>query len=131
MNMQSGRIRAWLRVMAENPDAAAVAISPYFNQGGDAWVIVRADVVKGGRHNLVVPIDVAEGDSVAWNTVLDIVRKAAGVQDVDVERVVSHYPTPTHKAHSFVTQNEVEAWRVPEFEKSGRHPQSPGANPWG
>ena len=131
MNMQSGRTRAWLRVKAAKPEAAAVAISPYFNQGGDAWVIVRADVVKGGRHNLVVPIDVAEGDSVAWKEVLKIVREAAGVQEVDVEQVVSHYPTPTHKAHSFVTQNEVEAWRVPEFEKPGRHPQSPGANPWG
>ncbi len=131
MNMQSGRIRAWLRVKAANPEAAAVAIEPYFNQGGDAWVIVRADVVDGGQHNLVVPVDVAKGDGKAWDTVLDIVRKATGVQDVDVERVVSHYPTPTHKAHSFVTANEVEAWRVPEFEKPGRHPQSPGANPWG
>jgi hypothetical protein len=131
MNMQSGRIRAWLRVKAANPEAAAVAIEPYFNQGGDAWVIVRADVVDGGQHNLVVPVDVAKADGTAWNAVLDIVRKASGVQGVDVERVVSHYPTPTHKAHSFVTQNEVEAWRVPEFEKPGRHPKSPGANPWG
>ena len=131
MNMQSGRTRAWLRVKAAKPEAAAAAIEPYFNQGGDAWVIVRADVVDGGQHNLVVPVDVAKGDDTAWDTVLGIVRKAAGVQQVDVERVVSHYPTPTHRAHSFVSQNEVEAWRVPEFEKPGRHPQSPGANPWG
>jgi len=131
MNVQSGRIRAWLRVRAADPEAAAVAIEPYFTQGGDAWVIVRADVVDGGQHNLVIPVDVAEGDGTAWDTVLGIVREAAGVQDVDVERVVSYHPTPTHKAHSYVTAAEVEAWRVPEFEKHGRHPQSPGANPWG
>ena len=126
--MSEARVRAWVLLRSKNPAATAEEIASRFPDGGEDWVIIRADLVEG-KHHLVVPVDAA--NDAAFQTVLAFLAGTAGVQEIDVERVVSHYPAPTHRAHSFVTANEVEAWRVPEFEKPGRHPKSPGANPWG
>jgi hypothetical protein len=126
MNVE--RVRAWALVVSANPQATAAEISSRFTQGGDDWVIVRADVVQGA-HNLVVPIDAAS--EAAFQAALAMVQGAAGVQQVGVERVVQHYPSPTHRAHTFVTQSEIDEYPVPDFTSPGRHPKSPGSNPWG
>ncbi len=122
------RVRAWALVVSSNPEATAAQIAAQFTQGGDDWVIVRADVVQGA-HNLVVPIDAA--NETAFQAALAMVQGATGVQQVGVERVVAHYPSPTHRAHTFVTQSEIDEFPVPDFTSPGRHPKSPGSNPWG
>src|SRR3990172_1774924 len=124
MNVE--RVRAWALVVSANPEATAAQIAAQFTQGGDDWVIVRADVVQGA-HNLVVPIDAAS--EAAFQAALAMVQGAAGVQQVGVERVVQHYPSPTHRAHTFVTQSEIDEYPVPDFTSPGRHPKSPGSNP--
>jgi len=126
--MSLERVRGWALVVSTNPEATAAAIAAQFTQGGDDWVIVRADVVQGA-HNLVVPIDAA--NETAFQTALAMVQGAAGVQQVDIERVVAHSPSPTHRSHSFVTPGELEAFPSPDFPSPGRHPKSPGSNPWG
>jgi hypothetical protein len=113
----------------EDPGAAAIQISGTFQEGGDEWVVVRADVVIDGEYNLVVPVDAADE---AWlQVVLGNLAKVPGLIKVKVLRVESYNPSPSHRAHSYVTASEVDEFRVPEFAEPGRHPKSPGANPWG
>jgi hypothetical protein len=126
--MSVERVRAWALVVSSNPEATATQIEAQFALGGDDWVIVRADVVQGA-HNLVVPIDAA---TEAWfQTVLETLRAAPGVTQVDVERVVRHFPMTPHRSHSFVTPVELDTFPSPDFPSPGRHPKSPGSNPWG
>ncbi len=103
-------------------------LAAQFSQGGDDWVVVRADVVQGA-HNLVVPIDAA--NETAFQSALAMVQGTTGVQQVGVERVVAHYPSAPHQSNSFVTQSEIDAFPTPDFTTPGRHPKSPGSNPWG
>jgi len=90
-------------------------------------VIVRADVVEG-EYNLIVPVDAANDE--AFDKVLALLKKVAK-GDPLVARVVEHYPAPVHNAHSFITVDEYELNPLREYYPPGRHPQSPGANPWG
>ena len=129
MDGQTERKRAWVLLKYGDPDAAAALISDNFTKGGEEWVVVRADVVNDGQYNLVVPVDAA--NEAALETVLAMLAKVPGLVKIKVLRVERYYPRPSHRSHSFVTPAEVEEFRVPEFEKAGRHPQSPGANPWG
>jgi hypothetical protein len=126
--MSVERVRAWALVLSSNAEATAAEIASHFTQGGDDWVIVRADIVQGA-HNLVVPVDAA--NEAAFQTVLGMLQAAPGVTQVGVERVVAHYPSPTHRSHSFVTAGELDAFPSPDFPTPGRHPKSPGSNPWG
>jgi len=123
-----GRVRAWVLVTSSNPEATASQLAAQFTQGGDDWVMVRADVVQGA-HNLVVPIDAA--NETALQAALALVNGATGVQQATVNRVVAHYPAPAHRSHTFVTQGEIDEFPVPDFTSPGRHPKSPGSNPWG
>lgn len=127
METRSQRVRAWVLLKASDPQQAARAIGVYFTDGGDEWVIVRADVVEG-EYNLIVPVDAANDE--ALEKVLGILKKVAK-GDPSVARVVEHYPAPVHNAHCFITVDEYELNPLREYYPPGRHPQSPGANPWG
>jgi len=127
MNASTARVRAWVLLRAKDPDQAAKSLAAYFDQGGDRWVIVRADVVEG-EANLIVPVDAAGEE--ALQEALEHLRKVATGEPV-VTRVLRHYPDPVHNAHSYITADEYERNPVREYFPPGRHPQSPGANPWG
>ena len=124
----SERVRAWVMVKSADAIQAAEALSAYFTQGGDQYVLVRADVVEG-EANLIVPVD-AESQA-ALDTVVEIIRGATGDTSPIVAKVVSHFPDPPHRAHTFVTEDELRRDPVPEYTPHGRHPKSPGRNGWG
>ena len=122
------RVRAWVFMTAVDASAAAEAIVPTFIEGGDEWVVVRADVVEGGK--IVVAVDAASEDSL--QAVLSILTEAVGSEPEAVWRVLEHYPSVPHAAHSFITSSELDELYAEEFDPPGRHmPKSPGANPWG
>ena len=127
MDSGSQRVRAWVLLKTSDPRQAAKAIGVHFTEGGEEWVIVRADVVEG-EHNLIVPVDAA--NHAALEGALEILRGVATADPV-VARVVEHYPAPVHNAHCFITVDEYEMNPLREYYPPGRHPQSPGANPWG
>jgi hypothetical protein len=67
----------------------------------------------------------------ALDTVVQIIRDASGDRSPTVAKVVSYFPDPPHRAHTFVTADELGRDRVPEYDPPGRHPKSPGRNGWG
>jgi hypothetical protein len=117
-------------VLARAADApqAAEALSAYFDQGGDDYVLVRADVVEG-EANLIVPVDAA--NQAALDSVVAMIRDATGDSAPSVARVLSHNPDPPHRSHTFVTPGELDRDPVDEYSPPGRHPKSPGRNGWG
>ena len=120
------RVRGWVLFNAKEPDQAAQAISALFTQGGEEYVVIRADVAEG-KFNLVVPVDVR--DNAAMDALLPKLTKIAG--PATLLRVLHHYPEVPHRAHSFVAPGEHKMYPLPEYTPPGRHPKSPGANPWG
>jgi hypothetical protein len=99
------------------------------NEGND-YVVVRADVVQGD-FDLVIPVDAASS-GVLTDTVL---VKLDDLLDLPatptVLPVVGTFPNPPHVASTFITPGEFELYPAPEYCPPGRHPQSPGSNPWG
>ncbi len=129
MQPEDARIRGWVYFDLKEPakaEAAAEQISGLFTQGGNDFVVIRADVTT--EHHVVVALDTRAS---MWDSTVQQVQAAAKASPTRVTQVRRHYPAVPHRAHSYVTQAEVDQWKVPEFEKAGRHPQSPGANPWG
>jgi hypothetical protein len=122
------RTRGWLYFMVDDPYAAAKAVSSLFTQGGDEYVIIRADVVEGRGFNLVVPVDAMKSK---WNTAVTEVQRVVGAMPANVATVVAFNPEPTHQAHCFITEEEHRRFPLHEYYPPGRHPKSPGANPWG
>jgi len=131
----SGRVRAWVLVKSDNPGQTASALTADLTEGGDDYIIIRADVVQceiesfARDVNLIVPVDVANADVLA--EVLGRISGLAGVNDVAVANVTAYSPDPPHRAHTFVTADELGRDRVPEYDPPGRHPMSPGRNGWG
>jgi len=124
------RVRAWVLVTSKSPKGTAASIGARYSDGEDKWVIVRADVVEGGVSNVVVPVDAASGEDL--NDVLDLIRAAPGVDaEPTVLEVSDHSPSPPHRAHTYVTQDELDEFEVDEYKPFGRHPKSPGRNGWG
>ncbi len=125
------RMRGWLFFKVDKPSEAAERVSKLFTQGGEWWVVIRADVVDGSDFNLVVPVDSAKG---TWTDAVEQVQKAVGQGRVDkayIARVVESHPEIPHKAHCFITEEEHKQFGLKEYDPPGRHPKSPGANPWG
>lgn len=122
------RRRGYLYFLVDDPHAAARMVSVLFTQGGDDFVIIRADVVEGPGFNLMVPIDAADSE---WTRASGYVQKAVGTAPTAVSQVVATYPENPQCAHSFITQEEYLRCPLPECAPPGRHPKSPGANPWG
>jgi hypothetical protein len=122
-------------VKSDDPDQTASALTADLTEGGDEYIIIRADVVQCEMEsfvrdvNLIVPVDVASADVLA--EVLERISGLAGVSDVAVANVTAYYPDPPHRAHTFVTADELGRDRVPEYDPPGRHPKSPGRNGWG
>ena len=122
------RRRGHLYFQVDDAHAAARRVSVLFTQGGDNYVIIRADVVDGHGFNLMVPIDAAD---TKWTRASRDVQKAVGAAPTAVSRVVATYPENPQCAHSFITEEEYLRCPLPECAPPGRHPKSPGANPWG
>jgi hypothetical protein len=133
------RVRAWVLLGVKDPYGLAARIekldrkdSGLLAAGGDRYVIVRADVVEGGRGiNLVVPIDA--GGEVELREAVDVIAQRLGGQpdEIVVLRVAEHHPEVVHRANSFITPWEHKQF-PDDFPKPGRQvPNSPGANPWG
>jgi hypothetical protein len=128
------RERGWVLLQVANPEDAAAYVWESLtddDEFGNYYVIVRADVIDGqSDYNLMIPVDAAEGrlDSV--------VQMLEGTEQLQVRastvlRVKSHEPSVPHQGFSFITPGEFESDPLPELCPPGRHPQSPGANPWG
>ncbi|HET7009519.1 MAG TPA: hypothetical protein VFI11_01985 [Anaerolineales bacterium] len=133
------RVRAWLVFQVNDRALAARNVESFLLEGGDEWVAVRGDMVDpGSGHDMVVPVDARSPD------VLDKVKQdlfsALGARSVLVLQVIESesLPWPPHAAHSFVAETELRGSKygkrgldLPEYDPPGRHPKSPGANPWG
>ncbi len=122
------RRRGYLYFLVDDPHAAARMVSVLFTQGGDDFVIIRADVVEGPGFNLMVPIDAADSE---WTRASAAVVAAVGAEPTAISQVSATYPENPQCAHSFITQEEYLRCPLPECSPPGRHPKSPGANPWG
>jgi hypothetical protein len=122
-------------VKAVNADETGKALTADLTKGGDEYIIIRADVVQCEMEsfardvNLIVPVDAAS--QTALDTVVQIIRDASGDRSPTVAKVVSYFPDPPHRSHTFVTQTEFDKDPVDEYRPPGRHPKSPGRNGWG
>jgi len=133
---EAGRIRAWVLVKAAAPAQAGKALGDRFEDGLDAYIIIRADEVQSEAEsfardvNLIIPVDVASEE--ALKQVLEIIDRTPGTGERTVARVVDYHPTPPHFSHLFVTAKERSDGPPGEFpDGPGRHPKSPGRNGWG
>jgi len=130
---ESPRIRGWIFVETKDPNATAEAMSRHFEQGGDDYVVVRADVVvpegREDEQRVVIPVDVA--DQGFLQHVRELIKETPGVSGSTFYEVKTHNPWPPHGGHCFVTEAELEAHPAQEFSPPGRHPKSPGRNAWG
>lgn len=135
MEPEAKRIRAWVLMNAVAPAQAGEALGGRFADGRDAYIIIRADEVHSETGsiardvNLIIPVDVA-GET-ELTQVLKIIDETPGVGERTVARVVGYHPTPPHKSHLFVTEDERTKGPPGEYPRAGRHPQSPGRNGWG
>jgi hypothetical protein len=130
------RVRAWVLVQAGDPEGVA---REFYEErgaaGGDAYVVVRADVIEEGNHpyNLVIPVDAATQGQLE-----DVVAQVAGrdVTQILILKVKpgGHNPYPPHVAHGYITEEELAArpeLRDKERLEAGRQHSSPGHSPWG
>lgn len=122
------RRRGYASFRVDDPTAAANRVSALFTQGGDDYVVIRADVVIECDVNLIVPIDAA---AEAWDAALQLVGRAVGQPPARVCIVEKTYPAVPQMAHCFITEDEHRQFPLHEYSPPGRHPKSPGANPWG
>ena len=131
----SGRIRGWVLVKSDNPGQTASVLTADLTEGGDEYIIIRADVVQCEMEsfardvNLIVPVDAASLD--VLEQILSKIRGTSGVRELTMANVTAYYPDPPHRSHTFVTADELGRDRVPEYDPPGRHPKSPGRNGWG
>jgi len=124
------RMRAWILIQVESPhDAAQKLYNALWEEGGDGYVVIRADVVTYEPFNLVVPLDVE--DSTALDYVLHRIGELITPTQTAILQVSEHFPSVPHDAHGFITQNEYdEGHEKPSF-RPGRQHWSPGMNAWG
>jgi hypothetical protein len=125
----NGRVRAWILIRTESPEPAARQLYEELGyEGGDSFVLVRADVVDY-HYNIVVPVD-AE----SWEVLQDLfcrIQKLTGARETAIVRVVKHIPYPPHLADGYITEEEAKAYTGPDQIKVGRQGNSPGMNLWG
>src|SRR4030065_228634 len=135
MIAKTDRVRAWVLLRVAEPYSVAEKFEKrnrsgrgLMTEGGDQYVVVRADVVEGGNvFNLVVPIDAQDEAGLAAAIEALSTRAGAQPEQTLILRVVSHYPRLPHNAHSFVTPRELKGQYAAEFDPPGRHwPMSPG-----
>lgn len=126
---ENGRVRAWVLVWADDPERWAQELYEALgHEGGDEYVLVRADVIEPFYgYNVVVPVD-ARDDS-TLDSVVDTFPNPEAVRRMAVRRVEVHNPYPPQDASGYVTEEEAEVGA--EDVKVGRQDKSPGLNPWG
>lgn len=131
MTVGSGpaRVRAWMLLQVDAPLEAAQRIYEELgHQGGDSFVLVRADLVEDNLYNLVVPVD---AESLHWlDYVQQRIQHLAAVRRIAILRVTEHIPWPPHVADGYISPEEAAVW-VGEPVKVGRQHHSPGLNAWG
>ena len=121
------RARAWVFVKAKPAqDVAQGLYEELGHEGGDKFVVVRADVVAFD-YNIIIPVDAESQDTLY--EVYDMIEGHSGVSEAVIVRVETHVPYPPHDAHGYVTEQEAEAGEEPI--PAGRQGASPGANPFG
>lgn len=135
------RVRAWVLVKATESKTFSKALAKKyrderreheFGGGGPNLVVVRADIVDGDDVNVVVPVDTVSGEKLKEfvGTIKDI---DGGATVVSVLTVVDegHNPDPPHGSSTYVSWQELITDPVVDYFPGGRHPNSPGRNPWG
>lgn len=128
---RSERARAWVLVRAEGAQEVAEGLyGKLGHEGGDNFVVVRADIVDND-YNIVIPVDAVSREKV--QEVVDLIKDHPGVRDTVVVWVQGHVPYPPHDAHGYITEEEIEASTKEPREpiKPGRQGASPGYNGWG
>jgi hypothetical protein len=127
--IENGRVRAWVLVWADDPERWARELYEELgHEGGDEYVVVRADVVESFYgYNIVVPVDAR--DQSTLDSVVKMIRNPKAVKRLAILRVEIHNPYPPQDASGYVTEEEAEAGE--EEVKVGRQDKSPGLNPWG
>ena len=127
----TSRARAWVLVKAKAPEAAARKLYDALgDQGGDRWVVVRADIVDH-EYNVMIPVDAQNKD--ALDEVHQKIQQEMGSTDTLMIPVSKHIPFPPHIAHGFVHADEaaVRPFDGPKGPEVGRLGNSPGLNAWG
>ena len=138
---EAKRVRAWVLVQAGDPNKFAKALANEFRdeerdyefgEGGKDLVVVRADVVEGESDwNVVVPVD-AKSEGIL-EVFVEKIKNYKGVTAVSVLKVSDggHNPDPPHGSPTYVSWQELINDPVVDYFPGGRHPNSPGRNPWG
>jgi hypothetical protein len=122
------RVRAWVLIRAD-PEVAAQIHEQLGTQGGDDWVVIRADVVDY-HFNIVVPVDAANEEKLC--VAVCKIRKIKGVGATLVIPVAEHNPRTPNRAHGYISEKEAEEYPPEEGGfPAGRLSRSPGANAWG
>jgi hypothetical protein len=124
-----GRVRAWIMIQVNAPVKAARKLyNSHGLEGGDSYVVVRADVVDY-VYNVVIPVDAANLEvlQAVHQMILDITGAKASVV-IPVVQPVPHIP---HDAEGFVTAAEYAKGHEKVHCKVGRQRWSPGMNAWG
>jgi hypothetical protein len=123
-----------LHAWAKDPHAAATELYDELrHEGGDRYVVVRADVVDYHR-NVVIAVDAASDDGL-----MEAYDRIAGLeilQDIEILRVVAPVPDPPHIAHGYISHADLALQHekgidIGEYIKAGRQGASPGHNAWG
>lgn len=122
------RTRGWLLINSSTPHRVAWQVNDLFAEGGDEFVVVRADVVES-LFDLLVPID-AKGPE-EFKEISKRIEGMDGVELCTVIMVVRHYPNVPHNAHGYVTENEQMKGKDKRILPGRQTSNSPGANPWG
>ncbi len=129
-----GRVRAWVLAKADDPEAAAAELYERLGyEGGDDFVVVRADVVDS-PHNIMIPVDAANDE--ALHGALDRIESLRILREINILKVEKHIPHPPHIANGYITHGELAAQQeqgvdIGEYIKAGRQGASPGHNAWG
>ena len=128
------RKRIWILGYCNNFESLNQDIDgkKFYEQGGDEYVIVRADKVRtfilnGSNCNVVLPVDAQDESG------LTKARNLIERMEIDILQeleVLDNNPWPAHRAHGYITNAE---WEALKDEKSpGRQKAaSPGSNKWG
>jgi hypothetical protein len=123
------RARAWILLRCDDPAAAAQTLWQNEGlQGGDSYVVVRADVVDY-TYNVVVPVD-CENAGVR-DSLYQRIRRITAARDAVLIPVLQPVPAVPHDAEGFVSQDEFDRGHDKVRVKPGRQRWSPGINAWG
>jgi hypothetical protein len=130
-DIRNGRARAWVLVQASPAQEVAQGLYDKLGyEGGDSFVVIRADIVaesRGFPYSIIVPVD-AESQEML-HQVTEMIEGHPGVSKTAIVQVEQHVPYPPHDAHGYVTEEEAEVGEEPM--PAGRLGASPGRNPWG